>query len=212
MDEKFTIKDSGQRVEFSSGMVRDTSTGKVRYNRVLEGPMFKRWAIHLMRGAVKYPDVRPGVANWTLADGPEELQRFKESALSHLIQWLLEERDEDHAAGVIFNINGAEYVKEKLDERPTRNDRAFDLQGAARSALIRGAKVEICYPCHEPIAADKQEISQQKAQETGDFYSDFYAIGNPRGSYRGVDKPAKIQAGNQPATGGSGSGKASSLD
>jgi hypothetical protein len=79
--------------------------------------MFKRWAAHLTKGAKKYPDARPGVANWTLADGPEELARFKESAFTHFIQWYLGELDEDHAAGVFFNVNGAEYVKGRMDER-----------------------------------------------------------------------------------------------
>ncbi len=114
-EEKFIIKDSNERVEFPSGMVRDIGREKVRYNRCLEGPMFKRWAEHLHKGAVKYPDVSVGVANWTLASGKEELQRFKESALSHMIDWLMGAVDEDHAAGVFFNINGAEFVKARIN-------------------------------------------------------------------------------------------------
>lgn len=109
----YVVKDSGQRRTFSSGMVRD-SGDKVRYNRVLDGPMFRRWAAHLHKGAVKYPDVAPGVPNWTLAGGAEELQRAKESAFSHFIQWLAGDIDEDHAAAVFFNINLAEYCKERI--------------------------------------------------------------------------------------------------
>jgi predicted oxidoreductase len=30
------------------------------------------------------------------------------------MQWFLGDRDEDHAAAVLFNINGAEYVREKM--------------------------------------------------------------------------------------------------
>lgn len=124
MNDVFTVKDSGERAKFASGMVRDTGAGKVRYNRVLTGPMFKRWAAHLQKGAQKYPDVAPGVANWTLADGPDELQRFQESALGHLIAWLDGERDEDHAAALFFNVNGAEYVREKMAAagRPEKRD------------------------------------------------------------------------------------------
>jgi hypothetical protein len=110
----FTIKDSGERKNFSSGMVRDVTTGKIQYHRVMDGPMFKRWAEHLTKGAAKYPDVKPGVPNWTLAQGEEELHRFKESALRHFVDWYNGRRDEDHAAGVFFNINGAEYVREKI--------------------------------------------------------------------------------------------------
>lgn len=112
----FIVRDSGKRQEFDSGMVRDTSDGKLRYGRVLDGPMFDRWAAHLQKGAAKYPDVAPGVANWTLASGPAELQRFKESALTHFLQWYRGETDEDHAAAVFFNINGKEHVEAQVLE------------------------------------------------------------------------------------------------
>lgn len=115
MDEKeFIIRDSGERKQFASGMVRDVTTGKLQWHRIFDGPMAERWAAHLTKGATKYPDVKPGTANWTLAAGDEELQRFKESALRHFMQWYRGETDEDHAAAVYFNVNGAEYVKAKL--------------------------------------------------------------------------------------------------
>ncbi len=112
----FGLKDSGARQEFSSGMVRDTQDGKVDFSRLLDGPMFDRWAEHLSKGAVKYPDVSPGVANWTLAAGEEELARFRKSAFRHFRQWMRGDVDEDHASAVFFNINGAEYVKNRLTE------------------------------------------------------------------------------------------------
>lgn len=112
---EFTIKDSGARQAFQSGMVRDTQDGKADFTRTLDGPMFDRWATHLTKGEKKYPDVTPGVPNWTLADGEAELIRFKKSAFRHFRQWLRGDVDEDHAAATFFNINGAEYVREKLN-------------------------------------------------------------------------------------------------
>lgn len=114
MSEAFVVKDSGERQQFASGMVRDTQKGKMDFTRLLDGPMFDRWAALLAGGEVKYPDVAPGVPNWTLADGEAEYVRFRKSAFRHLRQWLRGDRDEDHAAAVFFNINGAEYVREKL--------------------------------------------------------------------------------------------------
>lgn len=114
MTDDFIVKDSGVRESYSSGMVRDTAVGKTQFHRVLEGPMFDRWAIHLTKGAVKYPDNEDGTANWTRAAGQAEWLRFRESALRHFIAWYRGELDEDHAAGVLFNINGAEYVKSKI--------------------------------------------------------------------------------------------------
>lgn len=107
----FIIKDSGARQEFAGGMVRDTTEGKPDYLNVTLGPMLDRWAEHTTKGRLKYPDVEPGVPNWTLAQGIEEELRAKSSALRHLLQWLRGDTDEDHAAAVFFNLNLAEYVR-----------------------------------------------------------------------------------------------------
>jgi len=103
------IKDSGKREEFISGMVRDTEEGKIRYDLALDGPMFDRYARHMTNGAKKYEP-----RNWMKAEGKEEYKRFKQSALRHFIQWFKGYTDEDHGSAVYFNINGAEYVKEKI--------------------------------------------------------------------------------------------------
>lgn len=103
------VKDSGKRKQFSTGMVRDVTDGKVDYTLVLDGPMFERWAIHMTAGAHKY-DKR----NWMQAATEEEYQRFRESFVRHAIQYLRGDTDEDHAAAVMFNLNGMEYVKGRL--------------------------------------------------------------------------------------------------
>lgn len=112
--DRFTIKDEGKRELFASGMVREPNGDNVDYTRIIEGPMFDRWAEHLCKGAIKYPDVKPGIANWTLADGEAELVRFKISAFRHMRKWLRGDMDEDHAAAVFFNVNAAEFVKDKM--------------------------------------------------------------------------------------------------
>lgn len=105
----FETKDSGKRQQFGSGMQRDTQDNKTLYHLVYDGPLFKRWAELLTRGAKKYSE-----GNWLKATGPDELKRFKASAARHFFQWYMDETDEDHAAAVTFNINGAEYVKGKM--------------------------------------------------------------------------------------------------
>lgn len=106
--ERFQIKDSGKREEFSGGMVRDTTEGKINWALTADGPMLKRWAQHLTAGAKKY-----AVRNWMKAEGTEEYERARESAFRHFMQWYSGDRDEDHGAAVFFNINEAEYVKDK---------------------------------------------------------------------------------------------------
>lgn len=124
MGTEFGLKDSGERREFESGMKRDTSEGKVNFLLVRPGPMLRRWAEHLTRAAKKYDTDREPMEprNWTLANGPAELERFLESAARHFEQWLAGEVDEDHAAAVFFNINGAEMVKAKLADPTASSD------------------------------------------------------------------------------------------
>jgi dATP/dGTP diphosphohydrolase len=107
----FTIKDSGARQAFEGGMVRDIADDKIDYTLITDGPMFKRWAIHLTNGAKKYAK-----RNWMKAQGGEEYQRFKESAFRHFMQWYYDDRDEDHASAVYFNINGAEHLRDKVNQ------------------------------------------------------------------------------------------------
>lgn len=110
---EFVVKDSGQRESFAGGMVRDVTTGKVDYTLVLDGPMFERWAAHLTKGAAKYSP-----RNWMLAEGDAELQRFRESACRHFVQWMRGDTDEDHMAACVFNMNGYEYLAAKNQQPP----------------------------------------------------------------------------------------------
>lgn len=107
----FITKDSGQRQEFSTGMVRDVQQGKPRFDLVWK-PLYWRWAELMGRGAEKYGD-----NNWKLAATEVELNRFLGSAERHFQQWLRGDSDEDHAAAILFNVAGAEYVKERLKSK-----------------------------------------------------------------------------------------------
>jgi hypothetical protein len=128
----YEIKDSGERAKFASGMVRDTQAGKLDWWRLFVGPMAERLVAHVTKGAVKYPDVELGVPNWTLAAGDAELFRFKASAARHFVQWLRGDADEDHAAAVEFNINGAEYVKGRMGQPEPPPAAAYSLAISAR--------------------------------------------------------------------------------
>jgi len=111
VDKEYTVKDSGERQQFQSGMQRDVTTGKPRYDLCFDGPMMERYAEHLRKGAEKYSP-----RNWMKANSTTEMDRFRQSAARHFAQWLRGDTDEDHASAVIFNLNGYEYVKEKLSK------------------------------------------------------------------------------------------------
>jgi len=107
---QFKVKDSGKRQTYNSGMVRDVTEDKIDYSLVFDGPLVKRLALHLTKGAQKY-DKR----NWLKAGGTEELERFRESAVRHFTQWLYGDVDEDHFSATVFNLNAYEYLKDKLN-------------------------------------------------------------------------------------------------
>lgn len=110
----FETKDSGDRVEYDSGMVRDTNGGKPRWDLMIpkgvpyEELYLTRIARLYQRGAQKYEP-----RNWEKADSQEELDRALESAFRHFMQWFAGETDEDHAAAVFFNINEVETIRYK---------------------------------------------------------------------------------------------------
>lgn len=108
---EYLTLDSGQRVDYPSGMRRDVDTGKPRYD-LIPRFMLRRLAELYARGAVKY-----GEDNYTLADSEAEWRRFRASAFRHFMQWMDDERDEDHGAAVFFNIAAAEMVARKLEDQ-----------------------------------------------------------------------------------------------
>lgn len=113
---EFEIKDSGQR-ETKGQMLRDTEEGKLDYSNLFVWfePMGTRYVTHMTKGRAKYEDI-DGKPNWTYTPITEEqLARFQRSLDRHFKAYRMGETDEDHAAGIMFNLNGAEYVKERLD-------------------------------------------------------------------------------------------------
>lgn len=112
---KFVTKDSGVRQEFDSGMVRDTEEGKARFDLLFpeavpyEDQFLTRVAELLGRGAEKYES-----RNWERALGDTELERFKSSALRHMMQWANGDLSEDHASAVVFNLLGYESTLWKM--------------------------------------------------------------------------------------------------
>jgi len=104
-----------EKIKFESGMQRNPSNGKPRFDLIVphwmpyEEQLLTRWA-HLMgRGVIEH-----GERNWEKASTWPEHDRFVESAHRHFMQWLCGDVDEDHAAAVLFNIQGAEFVGWKL--------------------------------------------------------------------------------------------------
>lgn len=113
----FTTKDSGVRHDYDSGMRRDSQDGKARFDLLLplgipyEEQFLTRVAYLMTRGAVKY-----GFRNWEKANSADELERFRGSAQRHLMQYVMGETDEDHAAAVVFNLLAAITTEWRIEQ------------------------------------------------------------------------------------------------
>lgn len=122
--EKYEIKSGGERQTFDSGMQRDVDATKVRDDLVYDGPLLERYAAHLTAGAQKYSP-----RNWMKANSIDEMERFRESASRHFKKWMRGDRDEDHMAAVVFNLNGYEYVRDRLLSDPMLDE---DMRASVR--------------------------------------------------------------------------------
>src|ERR1700755_3058048 len=98
MSKEYETKDSGARIDYSSGMRRDVDEGKPNFALIsplaidYEDQLLTRWAALMTRGAKKY-----GLRNWEKARTWKEYARFKSSAFRHFMQWFFDQDDEDHA-------------------------------------------------------------------------------------------------------------------
>ncbi len=89
------VLDSGSREEFVTGSVRDTQTGKGRFD-LLPFHALTRLAVHFENGAVKYGD-----DNWKKG---QNLRRYVSSAIRHISKYMLGLKDEDHLAAAVWNL------------------------------------------------------------------------------------------------------------
>jgi len=109
---EFVTKTDGSITPLAGGMVRSDASGKIDYTLAFDGPLFERFAALLSRGAKIY-----GARNWMKAGVDTDpaareatKQRYVQSFMRHAMSWLKGERDEDHAAACVFNLNGYEYM------------------------------------------------------------------------------------------------------
>ena len=129
------VMDSGERQNFETGAVRDTSSGKGRYD-LLPVNAIRRVARHYENGARKYED-----RNW---EKGIPITRYIDSALRHLFSALDRRVEEDHLAAAAWNVLCAietmEWVEkgvlpETLDDVPRRSPCGQN-RGAGMAAFL----------------------------------------------------------------------------
>ena len=110
----FMLKDSGERQLFYTGAVRDSETGKGRFDLIPTQLLF-RLAQHYERGAVKYDD-----RNW---EKGMSISRCIDSAMRHLTKYVAGWNDEPHLDAAIWNLAAVmfyEFEHPELMDLPDR--------------------------------------------------------------------------------------------
>jgi hypothetical protein len=110
------MKDSGERKTFNSGMLRETSGNRPRFdlifplNQKYEDSMLYNLGVVLAKGVEKY-----SARNFENCNSIEELERFKEASFRHFFQFMTGEMDEDHLGALLFNLNAINYLMKKIN-------------------------------------------------------------------------------------------------
>lgn len=94
---EYITKATEEKRTFNSGARRNSSEGKHRPD-LISPKALSRWGHLMARGAAVHGD-----RNW---EKGIPVSVFQESAWRHLLDYMLGDREEDHLAGVLFNIGG----------------------------------------------------------------------------------------------------------
>lgn len=104
----------GDRRTFASGMERDGTPGKGRFDLVSPFAL-QRLAKHYENGCKHHAD-----RNWELG---APLCTFYDSAMRHMLKWLMGQTEEDHLAAASWNLFAILHFEEvgrtDLDDRVT---------------------------------------------------------------------------------------------
>ena len=89
------LPDSGKRIGYGTGAIREPAQGKGRFDLIPPEPI-AALARHSALAIIKYP-----VRNW---EKGIPLSRFTDSALRHMNQFMEGKADEDHLIAALWNI------------------------------------------------------------------------------------------------------------
>lgn len=111
--EKDGFKKSNKLLEGLTGFMKSSTEGKVLWN-LLPTESLKRIAVRLTHGAEQY-----GAENWKKGiDDPEAIQKIKDALHRHTMQYINNEKDEDHLAAIGCNIMFLMYFEVMKKEYP----------------------------------------------------------------------------------------------
>jgi len=100
------LPDSGARIQYNTGAVRDASIGKGHWHAIPRIAMFKM-AKRFEDGALKYKR-----NNWMQGI---PLSHYQDSLMRHVAAWAEGKTDEDHMGAVLWNAAAAAWTEEQIE-------------------------------------------------------------------------------------------------
>lgn len=94
-------------LEHEGGFKREDKSHKLDFT-LIPLSQLEHLALHYTEGAVVH-----GRDNWKKS---KDIITFKQSAYRHFIAWMKDEKDEDHASALVWNVFCHEYLKENKNE------------------------------------------------------------------------------------------------
>lgn len=165
---EFVTLDSGKRQEFSTGAVRDTNSGKGRYDLIPPEAM-RRLAGLYERGAVKYGD-----SNWRKG---MSVKRVMESLMRHAYDYLEGKVTEDVICAVAWNAFAVMTYEELVKKGKLPPDLLdLDWQVEQREQLKKTNVTTVTTKPNIDIAKKLEELAREGQDEynkprTGGFKS-----------------------------------------
>ncbi len=99
----YELTDSGEREVFDTGSQRDTRKGKGRFDLISPIGLIRLARVY-EKGAEKYED-----RNW---ERGQPISRYVDSALRHIVCYMLGMREEDHLGQAAWNMFAAMHTEE----------------------------------------------------------------------------------------------------
>jgi hypothetical protein len=100
------LKDSGERVTLASGMMKEASNGRGRYD-LISPIALEKLAIHSEKGALKYSD-----HNWELGN---PLSVSINSAMRHLNDYRRGDRSEPHLTAAFWQLMTGVHTEDMIE-------------------------------------------------------------------------------------------------
>lgn len=165
------MQDSGQRINYDGGAMREPSTNKGAYELVSPFAL-ERIAVWYELGARKYAD-----RNW---EKGIPFGRLIQSAIRHMIRWMKGDRSEDHLAAVCWNVMAMIHFEETGQAQEWNNYPAYQKvkqnarteRQANAAAIVEGIRRGL----EQPINPAIQRAARKMVEKPDPYHRDYKII------------------------------------